>query len=108
MEPLLVLRSMKPPAVQPPARTRLLESSYGDTFAPTSKSSCVRTICALAAQEGLTLYKFDVKGAFLNAPCSDEVYLNFPGNYKLPLFLLSAVRIESSAILSLAILFDLE
>ena len=60
------------------------EGSYGDTFAPTSKFSCVRTICSLAAQEGLTLYQFDVKGAFLNAPCTDEVYLNFPGKYKLP------------------------
>ena len=60
------------------------EGSYGDTFAPTSKFSCVRTICALAAQEDLTLYQFDVKGAFLNAPCTDEVYLNFPGRYKLP------------------------
>jgi hypothetical protein len=43
--------------------------SYGDTFAPTSKFSCVRTMCALATHEGLTLYQFDVKGAFLSAPC---------------------------------------
>ena len=60
------------------------EGSYGDTFAPTSKFSCVRTMCALAAHEGLTLYQFDVKDAFLNAPCTDQVYLNFPGKYRLP------------------------
>jgi len=38
-----------------------------------------RTICALAAQENLTLYQFDVKGAFLLAPCKEPVYMNLPG-----------------------------
>ena len=28
--------------------------SYGNTFAPTSKFSCIRSICAIAAQKGLT------------------------------------------------------
>ena len=41
--------------------------SYGDTFVPKSKFSCMRSICAIAAQEGLTLYQFDVNGAFLLA-----------------------------------------
>ena len=58
--------------------------SYGDTFAPTAKFSNIRTLCALAAQEGLTLYQFDIKGAFLMAPCKDPVYLNLPGRFKLP------------------------
>ena len=34
---------------------------YGETFAPTSKFSIIRTICAIAAQENLTLHQFDVK-----------------------------------------------
>jgi len=46
--------------------------SYGDTFAPTSKFSCIRSTCAIAAQEGLTLYQFDVKGAFLLANCKER------------------------------------
>ena len=58
--------------------------SYGETFAPTSKFSIIRTICALAAQENLTLYQFDIKGAFLMAPCKEPVYMNLPGRYKLP------------------------
>ena len=58
--------------------------SYGDTFAPTSKFSCIRSICAIAAQEGLTLYQFDVKGAFLLAECKERVYINLPGKYRLP------------------------
>jgi len=56
--------------------------SYGDTFAPTSKFSCIRSICALAAQEGLTLYQFDVKRAFLLAECKESVYINLPGKYR--------------------------
>jgi hypothetical protein len=60
------------------------KGSCGDTIAPTSKFSCVRTICALAAQEGLTLYQFDIKGAFLMSPCKEDIYLNLPGRYRLP------------------------
>ena len=58
--------------------------SCGDTFAPTSKFSCIRTICALAAQEGLTLYQFDIKGAFLMSSCKEDIYINLPGRYRLP------------------------
>jgi len=57
--------------------------SYGDTFAPTSKFSCIRSICAIAAQEGLTLYQFDMKGAFLLAECKERVYIKLSGKYRL-------------------------
>jgi len=57
---------------------------YGDRFAPTSKFSCIRSICAIAAQAGLTLYQFDVKGAFLFAECKERVYINLSGKYRLP------------------------
>ena len=43
--------------------------SYGETFAPTSRFSIIRTICAIAEQENLTLYQFDIKSAFFMAPC---------------------------------------
>ena len=58
--------------------------SYGDTFAPTFKFSCIRLICAIAAQEGLTLYQFDVKGAFLVAECKEKVSINLPGKCRMP------------------------
>jgi len=32
----------------------------------------------------LTLYHFNVKGAFLLAECKDRVYINLPGKYRLP------------------------
>jgi len=55
-----------------------------ETFAPTSKFSIICTICAIAAQENLTLYQFDVKGAFLMAPRQEPVCMNLPGRYRLP------------------------
>jgi hypothetical protein len=58
--------------------------SYGVPFAPTSKFSRIRTICAIAAQEGLTPYQFDVKGAFLLAECKEDVFIRLPGKYRLP------------------------
>jgi len=41
-------------------------------------------MCAIAAQEGLTLCQFDVKGAFLPAECKERVFINLPGKYRLP------------------------
>ena len=58
--------------------------SYGEMFASTSKFSIIRTICAIAEQENLTLYQFDVKRAFLLATCKEPVYTNLPGRCKLP------------------------
>jgi hypothetical protein len=43
------------------------ESEYGDTYAPTAKLWTIRTLVALAAQEGMQLKKFDLSSAFLVA-----------------------------------------
>jgi len=64
--------------------TQQKPGSYGETFAATSKFSVIRTICAIAVQENLALYQFDVKGSFLLTPCKEPVYTNLPGRYKLP------------------------
>jgi len=53
--------------------------SYAETSAPTYKSSIIRTICAIAAQENLTPCQFDIKGGFLLAPFKDPVYMNLLG-----------------------------
>ena len=41
-------------------------------------------MCALAAQEDLRLYQFDVKSAFLIPECKEEIYIRLPGQYSLP------------------------
>ena len=45
------------------------ESTYTDTFAPTSRFTNLRMMCALASQENMKLYQFDVKSAFLIPEC---------------------------------------
>jgi hypothetical protein len=59
------------------------EHEYGDTYAPTAKLWTVRTLAALAAQEGMALKKFDLTGAFLVADMDRKLYVEIPG-YGIP------------------------
>jgi hypothetical protein len=59
------------------------ESEYGDTYAPTAKLWTIRTLVALAAQEGMQLKKFDLSSAFLVADMDRELFVEIPG-YELP------------------------
>lgn len=53
---------------------------YGDTYAPVAKMVSIRLILAYTAKVNLELYTFDVKAAFLNAPLTQEVYVQqIPG-----------------------------
>ena len=56
---------------------------YGDTYAPTARLWSLRALTAVAAQEGLTLKKFDLTGAFLVADMDRELYVEIPG-YAVP------------------------
>ena len=60
------------------------ETTYSDTFAPTSRFSTLRALCALAAQENMKLYQFDVKSAFLIPECKEDIFIQLPGEYRLP------------------------
>ena len=51
---------------------------YGDTYAPTACLWVVRLLAAIAAQEGLTMKKFDLTGAFLNAKMDKVIYAQIP------------------------------
>ena len=51
---------------------------YTDTFAPVAKFTTLRTILALAAQNGWELRQFDVATAFLYADLEEEIYMTFP------------------------------
>jgi len=59
------------------------EHEYGDTYAPTARMWAIRTLAALAAQEGMTLKKFDLTGAFLVADMDRTLYVEIPG-YDIP------------------------
>jgi hypothetical protein len=55
------------------------EHEYGDTYAPTARLWTVRTMAAIAAQEGLTMKKFDLTGTFLIADMDKPIFVQIPG-----------------------------
>eukprot|EP00961_Rhodomonas_salina_P114961 1546869-Rhodomonas_salina.1 len=61
-----------------------LDSEFGETFAPTLRFSMIRMIMVIAVQAGLTLYQFDIRGAFLCAQIDREIYLKLPPGYEPP------------------------
>ncbi|POW01693.1 hypothetical protein PSTT_12316 [Puccinia striiformis] len=48
------------------------------TFAPTGKVSTLKMILIYSLHQNLTLTQFDVQGAFLHAPLTEEVYIKTP------------------------------
>ena len=47
---------------------------YDETFSPAVRFEFVRTVVALAAQQGLKLHQMDVTCAFLNGELEEEIY----------------------------------
>ncbi|KAG7640275.1 Zinc finger CCHC-type superfamily [Arabidopsis suecica] len=54
---------------------------YLETFAPVSRYDTIRTIMAIAAQQGWKLFQMDVKSAFLNGDLEEEVYIEQPPGF---------------------------
>ena len=57
---------------------------YHDTYSPTARFSALRTITAIATQENLDLFAFDVEGAFMTSYLDTDVYMSLPPGYSLP------------------------
>ena len=51
---------------------------FGETFAPTVSSSCVRLLSAIACELDLDLSHFDVDQAFVQADLDEDVFLRLP------------------------------
>lgn len=51
---------------------------YRETFAPTLHGKTLRVIFAMAASLNLEMKQMDVPTAFLNATCTDDVYMKIP------------------------------
>ena len=54
---------------------------YEETFALVARYTSIRTIIALAASMGWTLYQMDVKTAFLNGEIEEEIYIEQPDGF---------------------------
>ena len=49
---------------------------YEETFSPTAKWATIRTLFALATQNGWKVHQMDVKTAFLNGDLKDNVFMS--------------------------------
>jgi len=54
---------------------------YDETFSPVVRFESLRTVIALAVQNGLKLHQMDVTTAFLNGQLKEEVYMKQPEGY---------------------------
>ena len=56
-------------------------ADYDETFCPVVRFESVRTVIALAVQNGLKLHQMDVTTAFLNGELEEEVYMKQPEGF---------------------------
>ena len=56
---------------------------YDETFSPVVRFESVRTVVALAAQQGLKLHQMDVTCAFLNGELEEEIYMKQPEGFEI-------------------------
>ena len=54
---------------------------YDETFSPVVRFESLRTVIALAVQNGLKLHQMDVTTAFLNGELKEEVYMRQPEGF---------------------------
>ncbi|KAJ9547364.1 hypothetical protein OSB04_019907 [Centaurea solstitialis] len=59
---------------------------YDETFAPVARIEAIRIFLAYAAHKNMTVYKMDVKCAFLNGVLQEEVYVEQPEGFVDPRF----------------------
>jgi len=51
---------------------------FRETFAPVTRMSSIRTICALAVQNDLEIQQLDITTAYLNGKIDEEIYMEIP------------------------------
>ena len=59
---------------------------YETTFSPTARAGTIRTLCAIAVQQGYNIGTFDIRAAFISAllPKTPEIYIQLPQGHGLP------------------------
>jgi hypothetical protein len=55
---------------------------FDETYAPVARLESIRILLAYATYHGFKLYQMDVKGAFLNGPIKEEVYVEQPPGFE--------------------------
>lgn len=57
-------------------------TDFEETYAPTGKAATLRTVLLYAIHQKLDILQFDVQGAFLHAPLTENVYIRTPKGCK--------------------------
>lgn len=57
---------------------------FSETYAPTGKLVSLRMLIAYSLSQNLLFHQIDIKSAFLNAPLTEELFLNPPPGVKTP------------------------
>jgi hypothetical protein len=76
--------------VVPRNKARLVAKGYAqvagldfeETFVPVARLESIRILLAYAAHQSFRLFQMDVKGAFLNGPIKEEVYVEQPPGFE--------------------------
>lgn len=55
---------------------------FSETYSPVARMDTLRTVLALANQEGMAVHQMDVKTAFLNGNLSEEIYMLQPEGFR--------------------------
>ena len=58
------------------------ESKQNETFAPIARLESIRMLLAFASHHDFKLKQMDVKGAFLNGPLNEFVYVKQPPGFE--------------------------
>jgi len=53
-------------------------ADYTDTYSPVARFTSIRSLLAIAAQLGLHIHQMDVDTAFLNAPITEDIWVQIP------------------------------
>lgn len=69
---------------------------FTETFAPVTRMSTIRMLCAIAALRGYSLKQMDAKTAYLNAPLKEDLYIDLPDGYNPKLPNTNALRLKKA------------
>ena len=69
---------------------------FNETFASFTCMDTPRTVLAIAAQKKWLVYQMDVKSAFLNGYIEEEVYVEQPQEYEVPVQEHKVYRLEKA------------